>query len=109
MSDIKIRLRIGEQGIETRQTQRITGKLKAFIITYTGSFPVTIHINSELGYPILRLDSFSGTEYIVPSIQPKDFRGWGFSYGNEEYKLDEKLNISVQGEQNEIVQIIVRT
>lgn len=107
--DHKIRLSIGEEGISTMKTERIKGKLLALIISYDSQFPASLRITSTLGYILLDTQDVTGTEYYPLRIQGKDWRGWGTMYGNYEYNLNETLNITVQGEVNTRMTIIIRT
>jgi len=106
MTETTIQLNTGEQGMVNVKTKKITGELKAFIITAPES--VDIKIFSELNYLLLDIYQFRGVEYYPLIIQPKDVRGWGANYSNVPYFLNEHLIIFASGGPNKQVEIKIR-
>lgn len=109
--DIVIELNTGEVGISTFTTDVIKGEVEAIIINTTNR--VEIDITSELGYKLFSvrdfpMDGSSFTDYIALRTQCVDEKGHRIGYSYDEFNLNERLSITVQGTKNTTVKFIFR-
>ena len=101
-NEIKINLLPGEV-----TTDVINGKLNSVIIDSNSKTSVTI--TSELGYLIFHNSDHKGINYYAPrALLQGDIANIIVKDQFDKFKLNERLNIRIAGQNNEEVSIILR-
>ena len=104
VTDFSVALNTGD-GISTFTSEIIKGELKAIIID--SPIKVGISIESELGYCLLDIPEIVGVNYIPIVVRKQDKNGHGYQDGTN-YYLNEKLIITLNGQANQDISIILR-
>lgn len=110
--DIVIELTTAENGIATFTTDKICGELDALILSTTDK--VHLRIDSELGYQILEMREYphnptdNKTTYINLRTQSWNEDGHQNGYAYDEFRLNEKLILYIEGLPGTTVKFIFR-
>jgi len=104
--DIVIELNTMANGIVQFETEKLTGCFEALILT--SDKPVKVTIESELGYPIYDVQEYIGTTYICIRTQDWNEEGHQIGFSVSPFKLNEKLLLTVSGQNNTNVKFIFR-
>lgn len=103
MNDLVLKFNV--EGVESYETEKLTGELKAIIIQSNGLNAITIL--SEYGYTIYNNPENKGSVYYPIRTFGRDELGHIFREG-ESFYLNEKLNILVNGQKGTEVILILR-
>ena len=106
VKDIVIELNTGDKYVAKWTSDLISNKLEAVIIENDVFFDV--HIASELGYDILKIQQHLGNHYIPITISPLSPQGHKRNFQSNNFYLNEKIIINAIGQKNHKIKIILR-
>ena len=102
---LKINLNTGN-GQASFETAKLIGKLDALILN--SNYKVELMIESEYGYLIFK-DTVEGIRYVAPRIVASNVNQSAMEMPNSErFNLDEKLIVTVIGQNNVDVSVEIR-
>ena len=110
--DIVIELNTGDSGIATFTTDKLSGEFEALILSTEKK--VHVKIESELGYEIFEMKEYpanlgdNNTTYINIRTQSWNEDGHKNGFSSDEFHLNERLILSIDGQPNTNVRFIFR-